>query len=363
MKSTPDLWVAEIGSLPVAFAQVREDAALDQWVVSRLNANAAVVMVASGGCTAAALASMPQVSRLHLVDPNPAQIALARLKLRLAANRDHDRRLALLGHKFMPVAERRAQLEAELSALGLPAGVLGPVDFVATSGPDHAGRYERLFAKLREALSAVRGELDEMLQLRDPAEQSRRAAPETPLGRALDSAFDSVMALPNLVALFGEAATRNRIDPFSAHFARRTRHAFATLPAADNPYLWQMLAGRFPADGVHPWLALCPPKQEPEILWSVAAMSEVLQAAPGAHDLVHLSNTLDWLSPDEAHETLELAWSALRPGGFVFVRQLNSNLDVQAAGGRFEWQREAARSLHGRDRSFFYRGLHLGRKL
>ena len=91
-------------------------------------------------------------------------------------------------------------------------------------------------------------------------------------------------------------------------------------------------------------------------------MAEVLQAQPAAFDFVHLSNILDWLSPDEARATLDLAWRALRPGGWTLIRQLNSNLDIQALGERFQWQRTPAEALHNRDRSFFYRGLHLGRK-
>src|SRR5258707_7376622 len=198
-------------------------------------------MVASGGCTAAALAAMPKVSRLHLVDPNPAQIALARLKLRLLETASMHERLSILGHVPMGLAERRRRLAAELHALKLGPDALGSIDFIAEERPDHAGRYEVLFSKLRAALTDVADDLTAMLLLRDPAAQSRRADPATELGRTLDAAFDSVMALPNLVGLFGEGATRNRCESFSRHFARRTRHVLATLPAGDNPYLWQML--------------------------------------------------------------------------------------------------------------------------
>src|SRR6185436_13145686 len=98
--------------------------------------------------------------------------------------------------------------------------------------------------------------------------------PKTRLGGVLDAAFDSVMALPNLIALFGEGATRNRCEPFSRHFARRTREALATLPAAENPYLWQMLLGRFPDGACYPWFAAPPPSRWPEVRWSVAGMAD-----------------------------------------------------------------------------------------
>src|SRR6202011_5138275 len=98
-------------------------------------------------------------------------------------------------------------------------------------------------------------------------EQARRVAPGTSLGRALDDAFDEVMALPNLVRLFGATATNNRCEPFARHFARRTRHALATLPAADNPYLWQVLAGRYPVGTPAPWLTEPAPERSPEVIW------------------------------------------------------------------------------------------------
>ena len=361
-KTTPVPWVVEAARRPVAFAQVREDAALDQWVVDRLGTGAKVLLVASGGCTAALAASRPNVLRLHLIDPNAAQIALARLKLRLLATSSTGERLSLLGHASMPVTERQRRLTTELETLDLSPGALGPIHLIAEQGPDHAGRYELLFAKLREELRPVADELTAALELRDPAEQLRRADPSTKLGRGLDAAFDTVMALPNLVGLFGEGATRNRCEPFSRHFARRTRQCLATLPAADNPYLWQMLQGQFPGGSRYPWLDAAPPARMPEVICHVGSMAEALAGHPQEFDFIHLSNILDWLAPEEAHSTLVLAWQALRPGGWILIRQLNSCLDIQALGEQFEWENRSAGELHARDRSFFYRGLHLGRK-
>ncbi len=352
-----DSWLDEAAALPVAFAQVREDARLDAGVLDQLPPGAEVVMVASGGCTAAALAAGGRVGSLHLVDPNSAQIALARLKLALLGD---SRRLAVLGHAPMPPGERGRALADILQRLGYALDVLGPPAFVAEVGPDHAGRYERLFAALRDALRPHNDDLNALLRLSDLAEQARRVAPDTLLGRALDAAYDEVLSLPNLVRLFGERATHNRREPFARHFAARTRHALATLPAADNPYLWQMLAGRFPEGVAYPWLTVDVPHAMTVVTWSVADMATVLRERLGAADFVHLSNILDWLPAEEARATLTAAAHALRPGGFVLVRQLNSTLDVPALGDGFVWDADAADALHRRDRSFFYRSLHLG---
>ncbi|MBY0528212.1 MAG: BtaA family protein [Gemmataceae bacterium] len=359
--TTAALWLDEASSLPIAFAQVREDALLDLEVLASFGSGARMVMVASGGCTAAALAALRPIASLHLVNPNPAQMALARLKLRLVQTAEPARRLALLGHVRIPADERQRQLVEELQALGLPEDCLGPPALVARLGPDHAGRYERLFVRLRESLDEAAANVEQVLRLTDPVEQARHADPASDFGRALDGAYDAVLALPNLVRLFGEGATRNRVEPFARHFARRTRQVLATLPAAGNPYLWQMLRGSFPPGTVYPWFTAPIPSRMPEVAFTIAPMADALPTLGNSFDVVHLSNILDWLSIDEARRTLELAWNALRPGGVVLIRQLNSSLDIPALGGPFQWQPEVV-TMHMHDRSFFYRHFHLGKK-
>jgi S-adenosylmethionine-diacylglycerol 3-amino-3-carboxypropyl transferase len=355
-------WVAEAAKLPVAFAQVREDPLLDDWIVRQLNPKARIIMIASGGCTLAFLAARGRTARIDVVDPNPAQIALARLKIHLLQNVAPADRLALLGHAPLPTNEREKRLLAALHTTGVGADAVGPSRVWAEEGPDHTGRYERVFAQLRKELEPHAAEVQRLLSLRDPDEQARRVDPATTLGMALDDAFDRAMDLTILVRLFGEGATRNRVEPFARHFARRTRHVLATLPAADNPYLCQVLAGHYPPGAEAPWLAEPIPDRLPEITWNTTTMTEALRRVSGAHDFVHLSNILDWLSPEEARATLDLARAALRPGGWIIIRQLNSTLDIPSLSEGFAWQAEDAQELHGRDRSFFYRDLHVGRK-
>ena len=91
-------------------------------------------------------------------------------------------------------------------------------------------------------------------------------------------------------------------------------------------------------------------------------MAEMLGGCSQSFDFVHLSNILDWLAPTEAQSLLERTWTALRPGGWTLIRQLNSTLDVPSLGERFEWMDGAAADLLRDDRSFFYRRLHLGRR-
>jgi S-adenosylmethionine-diacylglycerol 3-amino-3-carboxypropyl transferase len=361
MESPLPEWVEDAATLPVAFAQVREDPRLDGWVVEQLGPQARILMIASGGCTLAFLRRYDHLSSISVVDPNPAQIELARLKLRLLEECEPAERLALLGHAPVSAEERERKL-GRLCNLDR----LGPVDVIAGDGPDQAGRYERVFGQLRHELLPRLDEVENLLQLGDPAEQARRADPDTLLGHALDDAFDRAMALPILVRLFGEGATRNRVEPFARHFARRTRHALATLPAANNPYLWQVLLGHYPPEHPVDWLSLPRRTAGAEIRWlEGVTMAEAIrrEAKSGQEfDFIHVSNILDWLSPEEARQTLDLVHGALRPGGWVLIRQLNSSLDIPAAGPGFDWQIEQAAKLHAEDRSYFYRAIHLGRR-
>lgn len=359
MRTDLPAWVREAGELPLGFAQVREDPLQDLELVRALERPVRALVIASGGCTAAALAGEPAVRQLDLVDPNSHQLALTRLKLRLLKV-PRLLRMQVLGHAALPPEARASILAALLGELELPQHALGPAEAVARLGPDYAGRYERTFAALRALLRDHQFDLRDLLELKDPVEQERRARPRTLLGQALDRAMEQVFALPNLIALFGENATRNRARPFHEHFAEQTRRVLAARPAAGNPWLWQVLIGRYPSGVPAPWLELEPRDELPEVRWVHAQVDDALQLEGEPYDLIHLSNVLDWVDKDDARALLDLAWMRLSRGGAVIVRQLNSTLDVRAMGSRFAWDEEYSRRLHEEDRSFFYRDLHVG---
>ena len=358
MTAGPEQWALDAASLPLAFAQVREDPRLDMEVAAALPPGAKVMMIASGGETAVCLARLP-LARLVLVDVNPAQLSLTRCRLHLAAVHDAEQSMALLGHKPMLPAERGAAWEGILRKLGLARDGLAPPVLLASHGADHCGRYEAAFARLRRLLAPVSDSIGAFLRSTDPAAASRIIAPDSPVGAALDAAFSSALRLENLVALFGEGATQNPLQPFDRHFATQLRDITSRQAPAVNPWLWQLLAGTYPPQSPVDWLRNAAAVQaQPEFL--CGTMLDALQTAPRASmDFVHLSNILDWLTPADAAATLAAADRVLRPGGKLLIRQLNSSLNIPALYPGLQWDHDAGQRMQQADRSFFYLKIHL----
>jgi S-adenosylmethionine-diacylglycerol 3-amino-3-carboxypropyl transferase len=244
---------------------------------------------------------------------------------------------------------------------------LAPVDIFRSARlaggirPDQLGRYEWLFARLRQSLMPVQAQLHEVLVLRDTVRQSRLVSPETPLGRSLDTALDSIMGLDSLCRLFGPNATANRRQPFARHFAERIRQTLATLPAGQSVPVADV--GRT----VSRWLPVpCSRRRGSRrpMTFTNQSMERVLsRMRPNNTIWSIVSNILDWVTPRVAAQVLADAARTLHPHGLIVVRQLNSALDIRAIPAPVAWLTDLSTSLHASDRSFFYRDLHVGRRL
>lgn len=354
-------WGAAVAKLPIAFAQVREDPAIDLELVHRVRQPARILMVASGGDTACYLATMP-LGELHLVDVNSAQLNLTRFKLHLMDNETTRRRLELLGHLPMLADQRQKAMQEYLTELKLPAEALGPVELVARFGADHCGRYECLFARMRDLLEKQQPEIECLMRLNDPAEQARLIEDGTELAAAIKHAFSEIMNLPLLMQVFGAGATANRVQPFADHFFQQTRHVLRNQAATENPFLHQIFLGSF-LETLWPWHTAARLTDQSRIRFTHGAMNRILQDIPdGSVDFIHLSNILDWSDPEDARQMLFDAWRSLAINGLVVIRQLNSRLDIRNLPTDFQWLEDESIRLHKSDRSFFYRQLHVGLK-
>lgn len=349
---------------PIAFAIVREDSIQDQEIIKRYfpEDRISMIMVASGGCTAAQLISQSSINDLTLVDPNLAQLELTKFKIQLLTL-PTQKRLEILGYLPMNFQDRKNIMQGYMEALNINKNIFGDLDAIALCGLDFTGRYEKVFEELRKKLSNYKNELEVLFNLNNIDDQINYLAPETELGQALDKALDEVMSQYNLVKLFGEKATANRVQDFSMHFAERIRIYLSKHLASSSAWLANMLLGHFKNNVMFPWLTAKINNGLPEINYVNSFMNDALsQAETDTYHIVHLSNIIDWLTPEEAEKTLELAYKTLKPGGIVVIRQLNSNVDIIKLGKKFDWNLKVSNEFSNNDRSFFYRRFLIGFK-
>ena len=349
---------------PIAFSVVREDSQQDLEIIKHYfpEEKVSLLMVASGGCTAAQLLAQAPLHDLTLVDPNQAQLDLTKLKIHLL-NLPPKKRLEILGYAPMDSTTRKSIMLGLMHALDIDVTVFGDLDQIATKGLDSAGRYEKTFEALRKTLAPHKDEIEALFMCTDIQEQSKLIAHDTNLGQALDKALEEVMSQQNLVKIFGEKATANRVQDFSKHFAERIRLYLSCHKASESAWLASMLLGRFHQDTIFPWLTTTPCSSLPAITYHHSFMNDMLkESKPESYHVIHLSNILDWLSPSEAQETLNLAYRALKPGGVVIIRQLNSTLKIPELTEKFTWDTELSEEFLQNDRSFFYRNFFIGLK-
>lgn len=333
-------WLKQAADQPIAFSQVREDPEIDLRLANSLGANLNVTMVASGGCTAASLVGTGRIGSLNLVDLNPSQIALTRFKLHLFRECSQRQKLGMLGHENLPAGSRRTQVGEILTKLDLPPDIFGNPDVWSKVGLDQCGRYELLFAELRRQMGPTPRSLS--------SEQRAQV-------------FKRVMSQDNLVVLFGPEATANRVIEFWKHFHRQTENALVRDNSGTNPYLCQMLQGKFESTH-YDWLSRGAPLVWPQVFFQNQEMAAFLKSLQtNSQDFIHLSNILDWLPLKEARRTLSEAGRVLRDQGLLVVRQLNSALSVPDMGPKLEWQPRLSESLLKTDKSFFYQALHVAR--
>lgn len=349
---------------PVFFAQVREDALQDiELIKSRFpEGKIDIAMIASGGCTAAALIAETAIKSITLVDANPAQLFLTKLKLHLL-QLPIKKRLEILGHKSIESQKRKRMIEGLMLSLEIPEGSLGDLEIISEVGLDYIGRYEILFEAFRKELELHQKEIEFLFTLDTIHEQVKLVEKESVLGSAIDVAFQKIFSRENLVRIFGHEATANRIQPFADHFAERMRVYLSSHLAKESPYFAQLFLGKFYNGIIYPWLESECCQLPEKVSFHESPMNHFLKTAKKkSFDLIHLSNILDWLPSNEAMELLENAIDALKPGGAVIIRQLNSTLELKNEKNGFIWDSKISSEYHKEDRSFFYRDLHIGFK-
>jgi S-adenosylmethionine-diacylglycerol 3-amino-3-carboxypropyl transferase len=261
-----------------------------------------VVTVASGGCSALALAKAFPAVPITAFDMSPVQIAHAQAKLALA----------LAGNEH---------------ALGVAND--------DAAGHSQCGEFEGLFRVLRLFLQ----------EFVAPAAsfQTFFAASTTPEARALllsqwqgspyfNAAFELAFADSLLLAMFGPAATQHAVKgSYPGYFRRAFVRGLGQRDAAENPFLTHVFLGRYTET-----------------------------AKPDYLGLASLSNIFDW-SDDALVSHWAARLAALPSGATVLIRVLNNARDIRPMFAQhFAFDDARARELLAMDRSLFYERVLVG---
>jgi len=346
---------------PIRYASVWEDADLLCRALAPVARRARLLSIASAGDNALALLTLDP-SRVVAVDMNPAQLAC--LELRMAAfaglkdadlapflgvGDDPRRRARYDGLRTRLGPEARAFWDARPAELGL--------------GAIHAGRFERFLrffgARVLPVLQPGPWRLA-LCSLDDPAAQaslySRRW--DHPAWRAFFRVFFS----RRVMGAFGrDPAFFSQVDgAVGERILARTRQALSALPAASNPYLQYIVGGNFTPSALPLYLRPGARALIRRRLGRLRLFQGRIQDAPGGpFSGFNLSDLFEYLPPAGFVDVYAALARAARPGARLAWWNLLLNRSCPLPAARVRRLAGQARSLHARDKAWFYGSFEL----
>lgn len=344
----------------IRYAQCWEDADVLVEALAPRPGQTLISIASAGDNTLALLIGRPE--RVIAFDLSPAQLAC--LELRIAAYRalSHPELLQLVGSR--PSTNRRAlyaRCRAQLAA-GARAFWDAHGDAI-DAGIGGAGRFERYFTMFRTRVLPLvhRREVVRQLLAGGGTAASRQGFYEgawnTWAWRAMFRVFFSRAVMGRLgrdPAFFThvEGSVADRI-------LGRARHAMTTLDPALNPYMHWILTG---THGEALPLALRPEHFDTiregldRVTWrerDVLGVLDTLDA--GAVHGANLSDVFEYMSVPEYHRHLDALCRVLAPGGrLAYWNMLVPRRRPDTLASALEPLEPLARTLHERDKAFFY---------
>ena len=282
-----------------------------------------VLLVAGGGCTALALQAAVPAAQVTLVDPNPAQLAHTRAKVRARET-------------GAPSADWGVGAEGSLSS---------------------TGRFEALFRGLRAFLHEfVASEATWVAACRGQA----GVLNEVRLHPWWPTAFELFFSDAMLERTFGSAAIQHA-EPgsYPGYFRRMIERGMQHATTTGNPFLDHVLLGWYRPGNLPSFLgAASPPKHNFRYVQGSLQSLDHL----GEFDLVHLSNLLDWTHPAEAAQICQKLAAEVKSGARITLRQLNNERAIERDLPGFTFECWAGDSVYEVDRSLFYQRILVGAK-
>lgn len=323
----------EQGSKPVLFhtqgrlmfGQVREDAAVDLFLVKQMQSPTRLFVIASGGCTALSLLTVDSC-QVDALDISQAQIALVELKAALFKH------LGFVAARQACTGDARG-LFAKVSSLLSPQAraIMEAQGGSLKSGLNNCGWVDRRMHQLTNVFYLFVHSIKEtkyFLGLDDIAKQGeffQKQWCNWQWKLAMRVAFSRLF----LTLAHGRAAEKLVPDDFSAVMERRLVRAFTDFSNATNPYLWQAFFAQYNSGeaGLPPYLQKV---NGPLIQANIERLNLVcedtvawLEKQPAASiDYFGLSNILELLPPEYATKLQAQIVRCGRPGAIVCVRAI-----------------------------------------
>jgi len=316
-----------------------------------------VLCVASGGDTPLALL-MAGAREVIAVDVNPAQVAVAEVKVRSVEILDIASLGALwLGHD--PAARLSTYRSVEDKLTLTARQIVGQWLCQCDAKPlIEQGGMQGVGTELRANQPALAARLPGWFQTEDlPAQRQYH-------DEYLGGVAETVAALRQTRAehWFGRGGESDAAvaAEMRSHFLRRFRHLTECIRVAGNPYAAHLLLGSYPPDS-RPWYltanGFADSRKTGQVRFIVDDIAEVVAAQhPGSLDGADLSNVTDLLSEAESARLFRHLARALRPGGRCVHRNLVWAEPYPVAEG-FERNVAGSRELTDRDRSFVYSAI------
>jgi S-adenosylmethionine-diacylglycerol 3-amino-3-carboxypropyl transferase len=314
---------------PLQFAVVREDPAVEAQLVTSHAARRAL-LIASGGCTAFALAAEFPSLQLTLVDPNPAQLALVRAK-------------------------------ADALATGKERASLFNIGDDHSRGLNASGNFESLFRGLRELLYDLVIPREELLAIFAGPFDGAHVVRVLSRAKFWQPAFAMFFSDALLEAMFGASATQHaEKGSYPGYFRRAIERGLAAPGAADNYFLHHILLGHYldRAQALPRYL------REPPRAYAFELLELPIARAPSlaGYDLISLSNLFDWMDETAIAEVAGKVEREAAAGSCMVFRQLNNQRDLTTYFPSFDFDQRLSDRLCAEERSLFYSRLNIGTK-
>jgi S-adenosylmethionine-diacylglycerol 3-amino-3-carboxypropyl transferase len=304
----------------VSYASCWEDPLILQEAL-QVQSGDRVLSICSGGCNSLSML-VQDPAAMTVVDFNPAQIHLVRLKMAALRTLDHDGLLELIGVRDSQ--RRRGLYEQTKEALAAADVAFWDMNLpLIDKGLYRIGRtdkYLMLFGRLVRTLFGRR-KVERMFAARDLDEQRALFQREWagPLWRGLFNTF-----FHRAVISRAKDPTHFRFvdfDGFGDRFRKRTEWLFTDVPLQDNYFLSLVFTGRYPHDrAVPPYLLEENQRYVADRLDRITFHQGDLEGLLGASpehsfDRFNLSNLFDWVDDEHLTRALKRVVRAGRPGG------------------------------------------------